>query len=254
MPNLVSFAAIHTTTMATTQAIFDLVARPEYIQPLRDEIQQVIDEDGQDTDGEGFLKLKKISLTKLKKLDSFLKESQRLSPPGVGMFPFPSIHFPLTPAVSNARVTTAPLTLSTGHTLPTNTRIAFASHFVHTSPLTPTFSPSYNPPSALPPSQFDGFRFYKLRAMEGKENRHQFVTTSPDSLVFGHGNHACPGRFFASNEIKVVMIELLRSWEFRLKGDVEGVGGEEKRPKSRESELTITPNMGAEIEFRRRVG
>ena len=90
--------------------------------------------------------------------------------------------------------------------------------------------------------------------MEGKENRHQFVTTSPDSLVFGHGNHACPGRFFASNEIKVVMIELLRSWEFRLKGDVEGVGGEEKRPKSRESELTITPNMGAEIEFRRRVG
>ena len=89
--------------------------------------------------------------------------------------------------------------------------------------------------------------------MEGKENRHQFVTTSSDSLVFGHGNHACPGRFFASNEIKVVMIELLRSWEFRLKGDVEGVGGEAKRPRSKESELTITPNTAAEIEFRRRM-
>lgn len=70
--------------MAATQAIFDLVARPEYIQPLRDEIEQVIDEDGQDTDGEGFLKLKKTSMTKLKKLDSFMKESQRLSPPGIG--------------------------------------------------------------------------------------------------------------------------------------------------------------------------
>lgn len=70
--------------MAATQAIFDLVARPEYIQPLRDEIEQAIDEDGQDTDGEGFLKLKKTSMTKLKKLDSFMKESQRLSPPGIG--------------------------------------------------------------------------------------------------------------------------------------------------------------------------
>ena len=70
--------------MATTQAIFDLAARREYIQPLRDEIQQVIDEDGEDADDEGFLKLKKMSMPKLRKLDSFLKESQRLSPPGVG--------------------------------------------------------------------------------------------------------------------------------------------------------------------------
>ena len=64
--------------------IFDLAARPEYIQPLRDEIQQVIDEDGQDTDGDGFFKLKKMSMTKLRKMDSFVKESQRLSPPGIG--------------------------------------------------------------------------------------------------------------------------------------------------------------------------
>jgi cytochrome P450 len=88
--------------------------------------------------------------------------------------------------------------------------------------------------------------------MEGKENRHQFVTTSSDSLVFGHGNHACPGRFFASNEIKVVMIELLRSWDFRLKWDFEGKGGEEIRPRSVERELGITPNLKAEIEFKRR--
>jgi hypothetical protein len=71
--------------MAATHVIFDLAARPEYIQPLRDEIQQVIDEDGQDTDGDGFVKLKKMSMTKLRKMDSFVKESQRLSPPSVGM-------------------------------------------------------------------------------------------------------------------------------------------------------------------------
>jgi gliotoxin biosynthesis cytochrome P450 monooxygenase len=88
--------------------------------------------------------------------------------------------------------------------------------------------------------------------MEGKQNKHQFVTTSPESLNFGHGNHACPGRFFASNEIKVVLIELLRNWEFRLKGDVERKGGEDKRPKSHFHELGVTPNMFAEVDFRKR--
>lgn len=73
-----------------------------------------------------------------------------------------------------------------------------------------------------------------------------------DHIVFGHGNHACPGRFFASNEIKVVLIELLRSWDFRLKGDVEGKGGEDKRPKGFQFQLGYSPNTKAEIEFRRR--
>lgn len=70
-------------SMATTAAIYDLAAHAEYIQPLRDEIQKVIDEDGQDVDGDGVMKLKKSSLPKLWKLDSFLKESQRFTPSGL---------------------------------------------------------------------------------------------------------------------------------------------------------------------------
>jgi cytochrome P450 len=147
------------------------------------------------------------------------------------------------------RVTTSPLTLSTGHTLPTNTRFAFASQAIHQSTSTPTFSPSYNPASYAPPTTFDGFRFYKLRAMPGKENRHQFVTTAPDSLSFGHGVHACPGRFFASNEIKVVLIELLRNWDVRLVGDAAQQGG--NRPPSTIKELSCIPNMMAKLEFKR---
>jgi len=79
----VSFAAIHTSSMALSQVVFDLAARPEYIKGLREEIKEVLAEDGYDIDGEGFTKLKKSSYTKLRKLDSFLKESQRLSPPGI---------------------------------------------------------------------------------------------------------------------------------------------------------------------------
>ncbi|KAE8454197.1 hypothetical protein EG329_005122 [Mollisiaceae sp. DMI_Dod_QoI] len=83
-----SMAAIHTTSMATTAAIYDLAAHPEHIQPLRDEIQQVIDEDGQEVDGDGFKNLKKSSMPKLWKLDSFLKESQRFTPPQLRTHPF----------------------------------------------------------------------------------------------------------------------------------------------------------------------
>ncbi|KAG9246803.1 cytochrome P450 [Calycina marina] len=230
-----AFAAIHTTSGTSFQAILDLVARPQYIQPLRDEIDRIFQEDGHDQDEDGFPKLKKSSMPKLKKLDSFLKESQRLSPLGL---------------LNLLRITTAPLTLSTGHTLPTGTRIAFPVYPVHMSTATPTYDPALNPSSTLPPDEFDGFRFEQLRTVSGQENKHQFVTTSPDSLNFGHGIHACPGRFFASNEIKVVLIELLRSWEFRMVGDVEGKGGE--RPVDIVSHMSVIPDVGVEIEVRRR--
>jgi cytochrome P450 len=48
------------------------------------------------------------------------------------------------------------------------------------------------------PNDFDAWRFVKL-AKETNDNNHwQFVTTSQDHYGFGHGVHACPGRFFAA--------------------------------------------------------
>jgi gliotoxin biosynthesis cytochrome P450 monooxygenase len=88
--------------------------------------------------------------------------------------------------------------------------------------------------------------------MPGKDNRHQFATAASDSLVFGYGNHTCPGRFFASNEIKIILVELLMNWDFRLKDDVGVKGGAEKRPPNNEIDLVITPNPFAQLEFKRR--
>jgi len=73
MQMLTSVAAIHTTAMNSTHVLYDLATHPEYIAPLRDEIEKVLADDG------GILI--KTSMTKLRKLDSFIKESQRLSPP-----------------------------------------------------------------------------------------------------------------------------------------------------------------------------
>ena len=53
------------------QALFDVAGRPEYVAPLRKELEQVISGQG------GERELNPQSLGKLVKMDSFLKESQR---------------------------------------------------------------------------------------------------------------------------------------------------------------------------------
>jgi len=67
-----SFAAIHTSAAAPTQILYDLCARPEYIAPLRQEIEEVVATHG------GVIN--KQALLKLMKMDSFMKESQRFNP------------------------------------------------------------------------------------------------------------------------------------------------------------------------------
>ena len=59
--------------MASSHVIYDLVSRPEYFEPLREELKIVLEQDG------GVYV--KTSMTKLRKLDSFIKESQRMNPP-----------------------------------------------------------------------------------------------------------------------------------------------------------------------------
>ena len=56
--------------MATVQVVYNLCAMPEYIEPLRKEAQTVLQDDG------GRWSIEKLS--KLRRLDSFMKESQRL--------------------------------------------------------------------------------------------------------------------------------------------------------------------------------
>lgn len=69
-----SFAAIHTTTNHLTNVVYDLAARwDEYGPELRAEVEEML--------AESNWSWKKSTLAKLSKLDSFMKESQRLNPP-----------------------------------------------------------------------------------------------------------------------------------------------------------------------------
>lgn len=71
---VLTLASSHTTSMAACQALFQLCEHPEYILELREEVRNVVEED------KGW---RKTTLTKLRKLDSFIKESQRVHPPSL---------------------------------------------------------------------------------------------------------------------------------------------------------------------------
>lgn len=146
------------------------------------------------------------------------------------------------------RVTTAPLTLPSGHVLPAGTFVGLDAQQTNRSVPYYEASPTSEPQE--PFDKFDGFRYSKLRSVPGNENRHQFVTSSTESLNFGHGTHACPGRFFASNEIKIVFAEILLHWDVRLKG---GKVGKEHRPGNMFTDTNVMPDVKGEVEMRKRV-
>ncbi|KPM42340.1 Dihydromonacolin L monooxygenase LovA [Neonectria ditissima] len=202
-----SVAALHSTTDFFTQVMIDLANHPELIEPLRAEVVSVLKETG----------WSKRSLYNLKLMDSVLKESQRMKPISVA---------------SMRRFTTADIKLSDGTLLPKN-RLTLVSAHKH-----------WDPESYENPNVFDGYRFYNLRQQPGKENKAQLVSVSPDHMGFGYGLHACPGRFFASEEIKLAMCHTL------LKYDFKPVEGSNMEP--RKFGLNMNANPTAKLAIRRR--
>lgn len=100
--------------------------------------------------------------------------------------------------------------------------------------------------------EFHPWRFSDLRAYPGEENKHQFVTTTSESTVFGHGRWACPGRFFASNEIKSILIQLLQRYDIGVGPQGQGEGGEWERPMTFTVEMGYYPDPTACLYFRDR--
>lgn len=99
----------------------------------------------------------------------------------------------------------------------------------------------------LNPDAWNGYRFYNMRKDESKSNSSQLVATSSDHLAFGHGKHACPGRFFAANEVKIVLVMIL------LQYDIAAKDGQADLPLVSDYGFTIGPHPSHEIQFRRRL-
>ena len=205
---VMSLASIHTSQMNAVHVLYDLAAIPGYIEDLREEILQVIKEDGPWT------KWDKNAFYKLKKLDSFMRESQRFNPPSL---------------LSYHRVMLQDFVLNDGTHLPRGSHISMPVNAIQ------------NHPSVTPnPEKFDPLRYYNLRQRDGESHLHQFATTEPDILNFGHGKWACPGRFFASLEIKNILVRLIMDYDWKLP---DGQG----RPENLRAHEFIFPNQKATL-------
>ncbi|KAG6816479.1 hypothetical protein H0H93_008055, partial [Arthromyces matolae] len=205
-----NFAAIHTTSMAFTQILFDLAANPSFVPALRQEVETVIREEG----------FSKVSFHKMVKLDSFIKESQRLGGNGV---------------VSMSRKVLKDFTFSDGTVVPAGNNIAVANFSMH-----------HDEVNYSDPLSFDGFRFSKMRELQAEGfSKHQMVALTHEYLVFGHGKHACPGRFFAVNELKGLLAHVLVNYDVSFENNG-------PRPNDSRFGLMIAPDPKVSIMFRKR--
>jgi cytochrome P450 len=208
---ILSAASIHTTNNLLCECILDLAAHPEAQTELREEAYQVLEVEG------GWAR--KESMARLKKLDSFMREVQRLR----GNI------------TSFIRKVNKPITLSDGTELPPGTKVLAAQAGI-----------SRDERYFSNPDELDALRFYHMRQeSEEASNRWQFTSLSDTNINFGAGKHACPGRFFASNEIKTVLAYFLINYDLRLKPGTE-------RPMPMAMVMTKAPSPKTEVEFRRR--
>ena len=92
--------------------------------------------------------------------------------------------------------------------------------------------------------QFDARRF--LRKREAGDKGSQFVQSGGDYHVFGGGRHICPGRFFASNELKLILAHVLLKYDIRL---AEGCS-----PKVVHNGLFVMADPTVQLEVKRREG
>lgn len=183
------FAAIHTTTMTTINSFYTLAAMPEIVPELRDEIRAVLMEHGN---------FSTPALQKMEKLDSFLREVMRVYPLSWSTF---------------QRKVYKPITLSNGQFIPAGVIIEIPAHSI-----------VHDPERFDRPDEFDAFRHFRARrdASLGAEKKagagaaNQMVSTSLNNLPFGYGRQACPGRFFAANEIKMIVARAVLDYDIQL--------------------------------------
>ncbi|RAH63582.1 hypothetical protein BO85DRAFT_483415 [Aspergillus piperis CBS 112811] len=95
------------------------------------------------------------------------------------------------------------------------------------------------------PASFDAFRYSRLREQPGNAQRHLFVMTDYNDLAFGYGKFACPGRFYAANEMRMMLAHMLICYDMRFP---DGCG----RPRNFTIDSDMYPDPATRLLIRKR--
>ncbi|KAH0489729.1 hypothetical protein TgHK011_010146 [Trichoderma gracile] len=225
----IEFAAIHTTVLTGQLWMQDLLTSdPEtgILDILRAEVIANKPSSGPWT---------KAAISNLVRLDSSIRESQRLSN-------FAATLIERTVVAQNG----LPIP-DLGWTLPKGSFVTVNLEGTH-----------HDPDLYSNPHSYDPLRYSRLReAWDAKSDEEKkrdadegtkirglgMVTTSAQHLAFGHGRHACPGRFFVAHELKLIMAHILLNYDIKLVGKV---------PEKLWIGASIFPHLKAEIQVRRK--
>ncbi|POS76226.1 cytochrome P450 [Diaporthe helianthi] len=208
-----NFAAIHTTAITMLHAFLDILAhdRDQHIlDSLREEVVRVLE--GEEPRGEWT----KTKLSRLHRTDSAIRESMRVNAMAQTML--------IRKVVAPSGVTNE----TTGQHFSRGTILSCPIWCTqHDEDIFGRGADSY-----------DAFRYSRLReeyeaggaaaaaASDLGDNKKDaeaglrvakmgMVTTSPENFGFGHGRHACPGRFFVAHELKMLVAYLLLNYDLK---------------------------------------
>lgn len=170
----------YSTANFVVETISDLVAHPDLLEEVREEIKLQHLKCGGVWDQAAF--------SDLDKLESAMKESSRLAPSAMLLY---------------GRVVGQDTTLSDGLRLHKDQTIAIGAHLKAMDPLL-----------FKNPETYEGRRFYEADLASHRAQPFHHV----DSLLltWGSGRWACPGRFFANMTAKIMLVKLLDEYDFKF--------------------------------------
>lgn len=218
---LMNMVSIHTSSLTFVNVILDLLSSdPGTVDELRAEIATVLEEHDS--------VWSKRSLARMVKLDSVFRESARLN---------------TSVAVGLRRKVIA----KEGITTPSGVHLPFGNYCA-----VPNLSVLSDANIYPEPETFKPWRFAEIRRDIDTGDRPKdhlasarltFPATSNDYLTWGNGRQACPGRFFATTELKLMLAYILLNYDFEMLM---------KRPVGTWVGIIRTPAMNAKIRVRRK--
>ena len=199
----------HTTAILTFNTLCDLATHPHFQQEIREEIKMMHKETKGVWDHAAF--------NSLLKLDSAMKETMRITPASLTAY---------------SRFMVRDHTLSNGVTLQKGQMICVSS------------CSRQRDPAVFPePDSYNALRAYNEN-LKNHVNK-PFKSVDSDGLRWGAGRWACPGRFLASLEAKIILVKLISKFDFKLRDG-------HARPPSITAHEFIFANERAQLIIRRR--
>lgn len=218
----INFAAIHTSTFTSVNTIYDIVSSPDMtaiLSEIKAEVESVMPL--------GDEKWSKTSIQRMVKTDAILRESMRYS------------SF-MTSALHRTVVAKEGITTPNGLHIKRGNVIAIPALPVHRDPNI------YHNPDTFVPLRFlrpTGEDHQQQQTEERKVRNTNTVDTSLTFLSFGYGKHSCPGRFFAVNELKLLLAYIALNYDFEPL---------QARPEPIAFGSVLTPNPNISIRIKRK--